>query len=443
MTLLERDGLLAQLHAQWAGACVGPGRLVFIEGEAGIGKTSLLRSFAQSRKGEAPVYWGACDAMHAPRPLGPLEDIAAQCGGTLKALQGSGAPRHRLFVAFLDLLAERPSLAVLEDLHWADEATLDLLRYAGRRIARTRSLLLASFRDDELVPAHPLRTVLGDLATGGALRLTPQPLSLPAVRTLAAERDVDPAALHRTTAGNPFFVTEVLASGGHGVPASVQDAVLARAARLSPSARAVLDAAAVAGPRVEAWLLNELTAAESAAIDECLATGVLRADASMFSFRHELARQAVQQAMAPTASMSLHRLALQSLLARDALNIGHPSRLAHHAHAAGDAPAVLRWASAAAREAAAQGAHLQAAEHWARALEHAPSARGCSTSTPPRRRCRAASTQPSARGAKPRSCGASRASPAPRPCRWRVWRSIWCSPPATPRARLRCTTRRR
>jgi tetratricopeptide (TPR) repeat protein len=367
MTVLERDDLLAQLQAQWSAACAGPGRLVFVEGEAGIGKTTLLRSLAQSLRGDAPVHWGACEALLAPRPLGPLEDIAAPSPGALQTLLRSGAGRHRLFVAFVDLLAERPCLAVLEDLHWADEATLDLLRYAGRRIARTRSLLVASFRSDELVPTHPLRAVLGDLATTCALRLAPPPLSLAAVRSLCGERDVDATELHRRTGGNPFFVTEVLAAGEHGVPATVQDAVLARAARLSPSARAVLDAAAVAGPRIEPWLLQELTAAEIKSIDECLATGVLRADETSYSFRHEVARQAVLQALTPTRSMSLHRLVLQALLSASAAGA---ARWVHHADGAGDAEAVRRWAPVAARQAAAHGAHRQAAEHLAVALKH-------------------------------------------------------------------------
>ena len=317
MTLLERGGVLAQLDARWLAAREGPGQLVFIEGEAGIGKTSVLRAFAASMRAETPVYWGACEAMATPRPLGALHDIAIESGGKLAMPHDGhdgGGERHRLFVAFVDLLAERPALAVVEDLHWADEAMLDLLRYAGRRIGRTRSLLVASFRNDEVTPSHPLRAVLGDLATTGAPRLAPQPLSLAAVRSLAAGTDVDATALREQTAGNPFFVTEVLAAtakGVKGVPATVQDAVLARAGRLSPSARAVLDAAAVAGPRAEAWLLRELTAAESGSIDECLTTGVLRAEGAAFAFRHELARQAVLQAMTPTRSMSLHRLVLQ------------------------------------------------------------------------------------------------------------------------------------
>ena len=372
MTLLEREGLLAQLHDHWSQARAGPGRLVFVEGEAGIGKTTVLRAFAASVRADAPVYWGACEAMATPRPLGALDDIALDAGGKLAAPPDGSGERHRRFVAFVDLLAERPALAVLEDMHWADEATLDLLRYAGRRIERTRSLLVASFRNDEVVPAHPLRGVLGDLATTGAPRLAPQPLSLAAVCTMCADTGVDAMALHAQTAGNPFFVTEVLAATvktTHGVPATVQDAVLARAGRLSPSARAVLDAAAVAGPRAEAWLLREMTAAESGSIDECLATGVLRAEGTAFTFRHELARQAVLQAMPPQRALGLHRLVLHALLASDETS-RVPARLVLHAEGAGDVAALRHWAPVAAREAAAHGAHRQAAAHWARALAH-------------------------------------------------------------------------
>ncbi|WP_162487103.1 MULTISPECIES: AAA family ATPase [unclassified Variovorax] len=372
MTLLERDGLLAQLNARWSQAREGPGQLVFVEGEAGIGKTSVLRAFAASVRTASPLYWGSCEAMATPRPLGALDDIAMDSGGKLAIpSHGGSGERHRLFVAFMDLLAVQPALAVLEDLHWADEATLDLLRYAGRRIARTRSLLIASFRNDELVPSHPLRAVLGDLATAGAPHLAPQPLSLAAVRSLSAGTAIDAAALHEQTAGNPFFVTEVIAASAkaaRGVPATVQDAVLARAGRLSPSARAVLDAAAVAGPRAEPWLLYELTAAESGSIDECLATGVLRADGVSFAFRHELARQSVLQAIPPTRAIGLHRLVLQALLANDAAKFA--ARLVLHAEAAGDLAALRHWAPVAARQAASRGAHRQAAEHWARALAH-------------------------------------------------------------------------
>lgn len=374
MKLLEREDVLAKLQAQSREAAAGPGRLVFVEGEAGIGKTSLLRAFTGLLDPRVPLRWGACEAMLAPHPLGFLQDIVLQCPGTpLTTLIQAGAERQQLFAAFVDLLAERPSVMVIEDAHWADQATLDLLRFAARRIERTRSLLVASLRSDEVGTAHPLRIVLGDLATSRALRLALAPLSPKAVDSLRQEAGasaIDPAALHRDTTGNPFFITEVLACGAaSGVPRTVQDAVLARAARLSPSARAVLNAAAVIGPRIEPGLLQALTVAESGSIAECLATGVLCAETSVYTFRHELARQAILQAQTPTQLANLHRRALQAL-ASDGATCHAAARLAAHAEGAGDAQAVRHWAPRAAREATALGAHRQAAVQWARALRH-------------------------------------------------------------------------
>ncbi len=313
MRLLERDQLLTSLQVLLRDAAAGQGSLLFIEGEAGIGKTSLLRAFAESQRAHVPVYWGNCDALRTPRPLGPLFDIAGQIKGELQSALHAGAGHLQIFSSFVTELTRAPALVVLEDLQWAEEATLDFLRYVGRRIGRTHALLVVSFRNDEVGPSHPLRLVLGDLATSGAKRLSPQPLSVAAIRELIGERDLDAAQLQTKTGGNPFFVTEVIAAGGEVMPATVRDAVLARVARLAPSARAVLDAAAVAGPRIEPWLLEELTAAESGWIDECLASGVLCAQNGVFTFRHELARQAVLDALTPTKAMSLHRMVLQAL----------------------------------------------------------------------------------------------------------------------------------
>lgn len=369
MELLEREDLLGTLQKLRQRAVAGDGTLLFVEGEAGIGKTSLLQTFCRGQK-DTPVHWGGCDALHAPRPLAPLYEIAVGLNDELRRALTHGAERVHVFGAFLGAVA-KPTLVVLEDLHWADEATLDFLRYIGRRIDRTHTLLIGSFRNDEVGPMHPLRLVLGDLATCGARRLTLQPLSCAAVKQLVGERNMDATALHEATGGNPFFVTEVLATDGAGVPPTVRDAVLTRAARLHPSARAVLDAAAVTGPRVEPWLLQDLTAAESGSVEECLASGVLCAQNGVFVFRHELARQAVLEAMTPTRLLSLHRLALQ------ALQIQKPSthdlsRLAHHAEGAASESAVLKFAPDAAREAAAKGAHRQAAQQFARALRFSP-----------------------------------------------------------------------
>ena len=234
MELLERTPILDALAGLLSQAASGQGRLVLLGGEAGVGKSALVRRFCEGVGNSARVLVGACDPLSTPRPLGPLLDIAA-AGGDLDRLV-KGAPRRDLvFDAFLAEISgpARSTVVVFEDVHWADEATFDLLRFLGRRAHVVRSLLLATYRDDELGSRHPLRAVMGDLVTAiGVHRLALAPLSAASVRRLAANSHFDPNELHRRTGGNPFFVGEVLAAGGDIAP-TVQDAVLARVARLS------------------------------------------------------------------------------------------------------------------------------------------------------------------------------------------------------------------
>jgi DNA-binding CsgD family transcriptional regulator/tetratricopeptide (TPR) repeat protein len=371
MELLERGAFLGSLESWLATARNGEGRMVLLGGEAGIGKTALVRAFCDRHGDDACVLWGACDALRTPRPLGPLLDIAREAGGELASVVAAEPTRHRLFGAFLDLLdsAGRPVVAVVEDAHWADEATLDLLVFVGRRVAGASAMVIVTYRDDEVGPGHPLGTVIGDLATAGWVhRLELQALTREAVATLARPQGIDPDRLHQTTGGNPFFVTEVLAAPSREVPATVRDAVLARAARLSPVARGALDAAAVVPDRVELTLLEAVAGADAAAIEECLRAGMLRDDGRGVRFRHELARLAVERAVPAARRVELHRQILAHLVvaSRD-----EPARLAHHAEEAGMAAAVLEHATAAAERAAALGAHREAVDHYAMALRFA------------------------------------------------------------------------
>lgn len=374
--LLERDPMLAQLDALREDAASGRGALVFVSGEAGIGKTALLNALRARVGAPARVWWGHCDPLQTPAPLAPLRDMLAQMPRDLRAplrdlLRGEGA-RIELFAAFLDTLAAAPTIAIFEDVHWADEATRDLLRYLGRRVQHTHALLIATHRDDELGPGHPLRIVLGDLATSGARRITLPPLSLAAVCRLVGDLPLDAAALHRVSGGNPFLVTEVAAGGGgHGVPASVRDAALARTSRLGESARSVLETAAVIGTRVEIDLLACLSGAEAASIDDAVAAGVLQHDGDRVLFRHELIRDALLAVMPPARRHGLHRLVLQALSARADAD---PAALAHHAEGARDAAAVLEHAPCAAAQASAVGAHREASAQCERALRFAAEA---------------------------------------------------------------------
>ena len=371
MELLEREPYLAGLEGALADAGAGVGGIALVSGEAGIGKTSLIADFTHKHARRLPVLWGACDSLFAPQPLGPLYDIAGQVNGDLAALLKANANRGLIFSAMLEELRQRTSIAVFEDVHWADEATLDLLVFLSRRIARTRSLLILTYRDDELGPRHPLRIFLGDLAASSAVyRIPLPPLSSAAVSTLTAKREMDAAALYRQTGGNPFFVTEVLANSGGGIPATIRDAVMARAARLSGPAYAVLEAAAVIGQRIEPWLLEQLIGQDGQAVEECMAAGMILSQTNLLSFRHELARQIIYESIDPLHRRTLHQAVLDILVSSH-VAASDPAHLAHHAEAAGNAQAVLKYASLAAQQATKASAHREAAAQYALASRYA------------------------------------------------------------------------
>jgi ATP/maltotriose-dependent transcriptional regulator MalT len=380
-TLLERGRQLAELAALLESARAGEGRVGLVFGEAGIGKTALLREFARVHA-TPPVrlFWGGCDALFTPRPLAPLQEVAWLHGGKLAAHLAEGAPRDVIFQTFLEELRHPrpPALVVIEDVQWADEATLDLLKFLGRRAERMSALLVVTWREDEVPAAHLLRSLLGDLPPAAVRRIPLGALSPAAVETLAARARRSGKGLHSATGGNPFFVTEVLASEESGVPPTVRDAVLARAARLSPKARELLDLASVVPTRVELPLLSAATGPAFAALDELLGAGMLSLSLQSIAFRHELARQALEGALPPLRARELHARILAALVGRGEEAALLP-RLVHHAAGAGDAASVLRFAPAAAEHATRLGAHREAEAHLALALRYA-------TDLPPRRR---------------------------------------------------------
>jgi DNA-binding CsgD family transcriptional regulator/tetratricopeptide (TPR) repeat protein len=372
MELLERSSFLEALAGYAAEARDGSGRLVLISGESGIGKTALVEAFEAQLDG-ARWLWGACDGLLTPRPLGPLFDIAAQAGGQLAGLCAQGAGPDRLFGAFLAEL-DLPrglTVAVIEDVHWADEATIDLLRFAGRRLGRMKAMILVTYRDNELSD-DPLRLLLGDLATHRATRrMGLPPLSEEAVRALVGQRDVDAAELCRVTCGNPFLVCEAIEAGWPVIPPTVRDVVGARLARSSAPVREALQAAAVAGTSIGREVLASVLGGSAAPLDDCLRTGLLTADANSLHFRHELVRMAVAEAIPPHRRGELHARLLQVL---GAAGNTDPAVLAHHAEGAGDVAAIRRYALEAARRSAGLGAHREAAAQYQRALRYADAA---------------------------------------------------------------------
>ncbi|MDQ6629357.1 MAG: AAA family ATPase, partial [Pseudomonadota bacterium] len=331
--LLEREALLEAMQASADQAARGNGHTVLASGEAGVGKTSLLERFTSGFE-HGRVLWGGCEALATPRPLGPLHDVAAQCGGALAERLASSTDGAGLFAAVLQELsrAPTPTLLVIEDLHWADEATLDLVKYLGRRIHQVPALLLLSHRDDP-ASLERLRPLLGDLPTTHTTRLSVPLLSRDAVdRISVGASRKDAARIHAATGGNAFFVAELLRQGGEGaaVPETVRDAVLARAASLAAPALQVLHLVAIVPTQAEIALVDAVLAPSADAVDACVASGLLVTDGRRLRFRHELARSAVEASVPPLRAAQFHARLLGELAARREGTVSFAA-LAHHA----------------------------------------------------------------------------------------------------------------
>lgn len=370
MELIERDYALQRLHDAVARAGQGSGHIVLVSGEAGIGKTALIRRLVRDRTGDGDrVLWGSCEALFSPRPLGPIYDMAGAFDPDVQGMLGLDGSRARLFSAILADLQHSPrtTVLILEDVHWADTATLDLVKYLARRIQPLRATLLLTYRDDEIGDRHPLQTVFGDLPADAAIRIPLQPLSAEGVASMAGQCGTAAEGIFATTGGNPFFVTEILRS--EGMPPTVRDAVLARAARQSPSVRALLDLVAIVPARVEVATVDAMLAPTAEDISAALGSGLLTVMDGWYAYRHELARMAMEKALAPPLAAGLHARVLCFL--EHAEGDVPMARLVHHAAGAGDGAAVLKYAPVAAEEAISHGSHCEAAKLYGVALTHA------------------------------------------------------------------------
>ncbi|SPM31258.1 ATP-, maltotriose-and DNA-dependent transcriptional regulator MalT, partial [Mycobacterium terramassiliense] len=377
--LLEREAVLGELAALARGVRGGAGRVVLLRGEAGVGKTAVIGRFTASLDDQVQVLAGGCDPLATPRPLGPLLDALAGLGAAGTALGAAidAGDTAALYRRLLALLRDGHRWVwVIEDAHWADGATLDLLRFTARRIASLPLLLVVTYRDDELDAQHPLSAALGDVASCVSVsRIGLRPLSRDAVAVLAAGRGVNVDQLHHLTGGNPFFVTEVLAAGPaalgrNALPRSVSEAVWGRLARLSAGARETAQAVAVCGPHADPALVQQLCPAAVAGLAECLDAGVLVAEGDAVGFRHELARRSTLDRIADYQRKALHTRALRAL-AEPPVDPNTLAALAFHADQAGDSEAAVRHGVGAAERAAGLGAHRQAAELYTLVLRHA------------------------------------------------------------------------
>ena len=366
MQLLERHDEVAALREWQQRALAGRGGLVLVTGEPGAGKTALVQAFGDARPGQVRLLWGACDPLSTPRPLGPLRDVADQLGDVSRVALRDAVHPHEIFAAVDEDLRATPSLLVVDDLHWADQGTLDLLRFLLRRIASTRSLVVGALRDEELDIAHPIRALLGDVARStDAVTLRLLPLSVDAIATMAEDRPADPACIAQLTGGNAFFVTELLAHAGDDLPMSVRDAVLARTIHLDAEAWDLLHLLTCSPEAIPDPLLPALGIGFTAlrALDQA---GLIARGPRGVAFRHDLCRLAVADALPPGGDGPLHRRMLDAL---EGSGFADPAVLTHHALGTGDRRQILRHAADAGRAAARSGAHTQAATFLRLALD--------------------------------------------------------------------------
>ncbi len=359
--LLEREAPLALLDGALARARDGHGHTFLVGGEAGIGKTSLLEHFAAERAGGARVLWGACEALATPRPLGPLVDIAAALKGPLLDALRSSHPPHEIFQAFLNALREHdgPTVVVVEDAHWIDDASADFLKFVARRIARCPALVAVTFREEEVSPCHPLMRAVVDVPADHLTRVGLRGLSPAGVDALARAHGRSIPNLHALSEGNPFLVTELVRSDEPPPSATLRGAVLARLAQLGERSRELAELVSVMPDRMERRLLDR-GVADDDALQSCVAHGLLVVDRDHVRYRHELSRRVVEESLDAARRRELNARVL-AFLAGEPLDATTLVRLVHHADAARDAASVLRHAPSAAAEAARCGAHRQAA----------------------------------------------------------------------------------
>ena len=417
--VIGRGDELATLEAHLAEAVAGRGRTVLVGGDAGLGKSALLRQFGErATAGGARVIVGECSEVEARRPFGPVIDAFTHAGIPLPDELAQGAPgaqpaaeteRYRVHAGFSARLtaasAAQPVVLVIEDLHWGDEATYELVPFLARKLRDRAVLIVATYRTDELHRTHPLNHVLAELARGRLAdevrlrRLTSEELGemvkLALGLTRATTREFRDA-LYARTEGNPFFVEEILralvekgeleyregswrrtkAVAELAIPVSVRDAVQQRLVTMPESAREIVQVAAVIGQRFEFDLLREVSGRDEAAVFEAIRAAIdaqllaeePEAEQESYRFRHALSRESVLSDLLARERRLLHRKVGEAIERRTRRRT---EDLAYHFDEARD-PRALSYHAAAADEAIAAYAYSRAAHHLERAIEIAP-----------------------------------------------------------------------
>ncbi len=372
MELIEREGFLALLQKQFEDIVSGEGHCIFITGEAGIGKTSLVKEFCKKKKEECTIYRGACDGLFTPRPLAPLYDILWQVNKERWPVTPSNEERSALFANFFQELSTKKErlIMVFEDIHWADEGTLDFVKFFARRISHLPCLFIVTFRDDEIHSRYPLRQVLSQLPPDSFTKIKVTPLSKEAVSTMAVEKGYSGEDVYSISGGNPFYVNEILASYSPGVPDNIKDSILSVYERQDDGTKHAWQICSVVPEGLEIERFAKIKSSWNEAMDHCFAMNVIIVQNDKVVFKHELYRRTIEESLSPFMRIALNKMILELFL-KSFEEKGDIERIVHYAKNSNDNTIVVQYAPVAARKAACAGAHLEASKLFLTAIEYA------------------------------------------------------------------------
>jgi len=371
MELIERDRFLALLQTQFQNIADGEGHCVFVSGEAGIGKTALVKAFCKMQQNDCTIYQGACDALFTPRPLAPLYDIIWQVRSDLWPNSHTIEERSELFLKFFYELSKQKEkiLIVFEDIHWADEATLDFIKFFARRIVQLRCLFILTFRDDEINSPYTFKNVLGELSPDTFTRIQLAPLSRQAVYKLAEEKGYDAENVYNISGGNPFYVNEILASYSLSVPDNIKDAILSVYNRQGEGTKNVWQIFSVIPEGLEISRFAKIKSSWDEVMDHCFALKIIIIKNDRIIFKHELYRRTIEGSLSPFKRIALNKKILELFLISFEEE-GEIERIVHYAKNANENKLVVKYAPIAARQAASVGAHIQASKLFLTAIEY-------------------------------------------------------------------------
>jgi len=371
MELIERDGALELLQTQFKNIAGGEGLCVVVSGEAGIGKTSLVKAFCKEHKDDCKIYQGACDALFTPRPLAPLYDILWQVNGNLWPHSHTEEKRTDLFASFFRELTtqNQKTIIVFEDIHWADEATLDFIKFFARRIMQIPCLFILTYRDDESSFYSSVKNVIGQIPPDSILRLPLTPLSKDAVTKMASDKGYNGEDVFNISGGNPFYVNEILASYSPGVPDNIKDSILDVYNRQEEGTKFAWQICSVIPEGLEINRFAKLKSSWDEGMDHCFALKIIIVKNDRVIFKHELYRRTIEASLSPFKRIALNKTILDLFLPSFEAE-GEIERIVQYAKNSNENKLVVKYAPLAAQQAASVGAHVEASKLFLTAIEY-------------------------------------------------------------------------